>query len=119
MGGLGLAPVAGVLTLAQTGSFIRFDRYLQPLSAPQPLDPFAVHVPVLLFELGGDPPVAITGMLLGEFVEASNQFSISLATSRVILLRASRLTECPASSPFTHAQLAADVSYNVTLLAGR
>ncbi len=119
MGVFGLAPVAGVLAFTQPGSFVRLGHYFQPLSAPQPLYPFAVHIPVLFFELGGDASVAVARMLLGKFVEAFHQHLVLLGSKGFVLLRTSGLPECSASTTLTYAQLTADVCYGVAVLAGR
>ncbi len=74
---------------------------------------------MLFFEFGGDPPIAIAGMSLGKFVQVFDQCLILLHSEGLVLLRASRLSECPASPPFTHAQFTLDVSNGIAALTRR
>jgi len=77
--------------------------------------PFAVDAPLL--ELGGDPPIAIAWMLLSKLMEPFHQHLSS--SSRRADAACSWLGQVPDRHVLTHAQLAADVCYRVTVLAGR
>ena len=119
MGVFGSAPMAGVLAVPQTSSFMGLGRHFQPFGTPQPLHPLAVDEPMLRLKLGGDAPVAKAGVQPGEFMETLDQFSVVRRTLKLILLRAPGLAECPARSPFTDAQRPPDVADNVPAGTGR
>lgn len=116
---LGFTPMASVLAVPQTSSFVRLGRHLKPFGPPQPLHPLAVDEPALRLELGGDAPVAKTGMALGEFMETLDQQLVLLGSEGLIPLRTSRLAKHLTDLPFADAQRPPDVADNVPAGAGR
>jgi len=88
-----------------------FGWHFQPLTPPDPLDPFLVHRPAACAKQRRDPAIPVAAVLPGKFNDIGRQSSFIIGRPGDLPLRRSMLTQCPASSSLGDAKLGCHMTY--------
>ena len=95
-----------------------FGRNLQPLTSPDPGDPFDVHPPAPLPQQRRDPAVAIAAVLDGKRRDVSGQSRFVIGPCRLLALGGTMLPEHPTGEPLGHAMLGDDMLHTGAATCG-
>ena len=79
---------------------------LQPLTAPQALDPLVVQLPPCISQHGCDPAIAVTPILPGQFDHVPDQTFFIIAGLRNVAVCRSMLLQHQAGATFRDCELA-------------
>jgi hypothetical protein len=93
---LGSEPPGGCRRVTEALTFAASGRDPQPLFSPQTLDLFAVHDVAFAAQHGVRPPVAPTGMTLGEAAQPRPQLPVRVRLGRLVTLGRAVLAHDPA-----------------------
>ena len=118
IGALGPKPHAGAVIEPEPPFLRLLARHLQPLPAPDALDPLDVHRPAGGPQHGRDPAVAIAAILCGQRDDVGGQRRVIGAPFRRLSLRRAMLPQHPARQPLGHVELPHDVIDAAATAAG-
>ena len=77
----------------------------QPLSPPDALNPLGVHRPACMAQEGGDPPVAVAAVGLGQLDDVSGQRRLIITCAGLLALSRAVLAEDLAGPTFRNVVL--------------
>lgn len=98
-------PDAGTVVQPETAALGLFLRNLQPLTPPDPLDPFDVHHPARTVQHHRDTTIPVAAVLESEREDVGGQRRFIVRCRGNLALRRSILTQNPARPPFGNAKL--------------
>ena len=107
----GPQPDAGTVFEPQTTPLGLSVGDLQPLPAPETLDPFVIHLPSLLAQQGRDAPIPVAAVLSGQFDNRPGQGGFVVPHRHPPSLRGSRLPQDTAGTALRHPQLLLDMPH--------
>src|SRR5207245_5578940 len=94
-------PETGAIGEPEPGQFGLFLRHLQPLLPPDPLHACVIHPPSLLVQQGGDPPIPVAALLVGQRNDrVHRRSSSSVWVGTILLLRGPTLSYHAAGPAF-------------------
>ena len=105
----GAKPHTGTIVQPKTGPFGLFCGYFEAFTAPDPFDPFVVHLPAFGVQQGSDPAIAVTPILAGQVGDRFAQRSFVIALHRHTTLCRSGLPQYTTGSTLRHAQFSLSV----------
>ncbi len=105
----GAKPHTGTIVQPQTGPFGLFCGYFEPLTAPDPFNPFVVHLSAFGVQQGSDPAIAVTPILAGQVGDRFAQRIFVIALNKYAPLCRSRLPQDTTGPALRHAQLSLNV----------
>ena len=102
-------PHTGTIIQPQPGPFGLFCGYFEALSAPDPFNPFVVHLPAFGTQQCSDPPIAVTPIFAGQVDDRVGQCIFIVTLNKYAPLCRSRLPQDTTSPALRHAQLSLNV----------
>ena len=111
-------PHAPAVVQPQAATLWMFGWDFQPLSPPDPLHPLGVHRPACATQEGGDAPVAVPAIGLGQLDDVGGERGLVVGSAWQLALGGAVLTEDLTGPALGHAKLGLHLLHTRTAASG-